>query len=390
MRRLTFKLIDRTAQSLTIEDVRRRALRRLPRMLRDYVEGVAEDGETAKHNFRAFSDYRLVPRALTGVSMPDLGTSLGGEEIALPVLLAPTGLAGLLWPRGEIALARAAEAAGTKLILSTATTTPIGEVGAAMRPGHWFQLYPQGNAEWVGDLMLSAEASGFETLVLTVDAPTIGKREAEMRNGIGLPIRLTPDRCLDILMHPRWLAGFLRHRRLFPAHYPAAAPASLPISTPRNMQLDLRWEDVAWIRKRWPGRFYVKGLLRAEDARIAIDEIGADGVILSNHGGRQLGNTIAALDAVAEVARELNGRGKILLDGGIRRGSDVVKAICLGADAVLIGRPALYGLACQGQSGVEHVLEILRAEMQTTLTLLGCASVRDLSPDFLSVVKAHR
>lgn len=380
MKRFTFALNDAGAKGLTVEDIRRQALKRLPRMLGAYVESMAEDGETGARNRAAFQEQRLLPRALAGVSDPQLSTNIAGDALASPILLAPTGLAGMLHHHGEAGLARAARAAGTRMILSTASTASIEAVGTAAGTGHWYQLYPIGDHDRVLSIMQRALGAGFATLVVTVDTATVGKREAEARNGLGMPVRLTPARCLDLLRHPRWLAGYLRHRCLYPALY------SEPVLTPpaRVMQTDLRWEDIAWIKENWPGRIYIKGLLRAEDARIAIDEIGASGVILSNHGGRQLGSTIAALDVVSQVRRVVGERGEILLDGGIRRGADIAKALCLGADAVLIGRPALYGLAVGGEAGVRRVIDILADELRIALILLGCPTVRALSCDYLA------
>ncbi|MCP1471485.1 L-lactate dehydrogenase (cytochrome)/(S)-mandelate dehydrogenase [Sphingobium sp. OAS761] len=376
MKRFAFSLRDRTADTLSIEAIRRDGLRRLPHMVRAYIESVAEDGLTADRNLAAFRAHRLVPRALAGHATPDLSVSIGGERLGIPVLIAPTGLAGLVRPDGEIALARAAAAAGTRLILSTATSTQPERIPNAAGSAHWFQLYPIGDAEFVLGLVARARASGFRALVVTVDAPVVGKREDEARNGLGVPVRLTPGRCLDVARHPRWLAGYIRSGKSFPVLYPTSIGEAA--GTRPSLQADLVWSDIAWLRDQWDGPFYVKGLLRPDDALFAIDQIGATGVILSNHGGRQLGDTMSPLDILRESAHLINGRGEILIDGGIRRGSDILKAMSLGANAVLIGRPALYGLAHSGEVGAGRVLEILKDELRNTMILTGCGSIPEL------------
>lgn len=226
---------------------------------------------------------------------------------------------------------------------------------------------------------------GFAALVVTVDTAIPGKREAEQAAGLGFPIRLTPGRCFDIARHGRWLARHLRYRRGFPVLYQTLmADMASGVAPPAPvMQPALTWDDLKWLRDRWPRKFYVKGILAPEDARRAVDVVGADGVILSNHGGRQLNGAIAPLDSLPQVARLIGDRAEVLVDGGIRRGSDVVKALCLGANAVLIGRPHLYGLAYDGEDGVCKVLAILAEEMRSTMTLLGCGSTADLGPHHL-------
>ncbi|MDD3798158.1 MAG: alpha-hydroxy acid oxidase [Novosphingobium sp.] len=380
MGRFAFSLRDPTGDRLSIESYRRRALRILPRMIATYVESVADDGSAFARNRAAFTELHCVPRAPSGVARPDISTCIGGVDLSLPVMLAPTGLAGFVRPEGEIHLARAAEAQGTRLILSMASSTPVEDVARATCEDHWFQLYPVGDEDSVGALLDRVEALGYGALVVTVDSAVVGKREAERSAGLDFPVRLTPARCLDIAMHPRWLLRHLRYRRGFPVNYPQFGVGGAPAPT-RSMQLDLDWPDLAWLRDRWPRKFYVKGLLHPDDAFRAVEQIGADGVILSNHGGRQLGCAISAIDALPAVASRLDGRGEILVDGGIRCGSDVVKALCLGADAVLVGRPPLYGLGCEGEAGVRAILDILADEIRTTMILLGARSLPELGPD---------
>ena len=385
MGQFSFARRDTSARTLSLESIRCEALAYLPAMIGAYIESVAEDGDTFARNRQAFADYSFVPRAPNGIARPDISATLAGARHDLPVLLAPTGFAGFVRPHAEIALARAAERKGTRMVLSTATSTPVADVAKACTAPHWFQLYPAGNREWVSALIAQVDALGFGTLVVTVDTAIPGKREAEQAAGLGFPIRLTPARCFDIARHTRWLARHLRYRRGFPVLYQTLmADMANGTSPPAPaMQPALTWDDLRWLRDQWPRKFYVKGVLAPEDARRAVDDVGADGVILSNHGGRQLNGAIAPLDSLPQVARLIGNRAEILIDGGIRRGSDVVKALCLGAHAVLIGRPHLYGLAYDGEDGVCTVLDILAEEMRTTMTLLGCGSTADLAPHYL-------
>lgn len=385
MEQFRFFLRDTTARAVSIESVRREALKYLPSMIGTYIESVAEDGSTFDRNRRAFAEYAFVPRAPNGVATPDLTTSLAGVQHGLPVLLAPTGFAGFVRPYGEIALSRAAERKGTRAILSMATSTPVEDVVAACNADHWFQLYPAGNRDWATALIDRVDKLGFTALVVTVDTAIPGKREFERASGLGIPVRLTPSRCLDIARHGRWAMRHLRYRRGFPVLYQTLMQTSAEGSSPAvpSMQAALDWDDLKWLRDKWPRKFYVKGILAPADAQRAVDDIGADGVILSNHGGRQLDGAIAPLESLPATAALIGNKAEILIDGGIRRGSDIVKALCLGAHGVLIGRPHLYGLAYGGEEGVFTILDILEEEMRTTMTLLGCRSVAELGPQFL-------
>lgn len=377
--------------ALSVADHRRRAARVLPAMVWAYLEGGADDEVTCRANRSAFARRQLHQRVLRGTSNAGLGTTVAGVELALPILLAPTGLSGLIHWTGEPAAARAAEAAGIRAVLSTAASYTPEEVAAATREAHLFQLYPwRGSGRdphtFTRSVLDRVRAAGFHALVVTVDSSTYGNRERERHAGMGLPPVLTPARILDAGRRPRWWLAALRHRRLGlrileddPSFAGAVRSASLH---QQLLRPDLSWDDLAWVRDHWTGPLLVKGIMHPDDAARAVD-IGADGIVVSNHGGRQLDGVPASLDALPAVAERVGNRAEVLLDGGIGRGSDIVKARCLGARAVLLGRAHLYGLASGGQAGVEDVLRILREEMVRTMTLMGVHHVDELGPQWL-------
>ncbi len=370
-----------------MEDYRRRARRAVPRMVWAYIDGGAEDMRTVAANRTAFDRWQLRQRVLTGhPARDDLSVTVGGETLSLPVLLSPTGLTGMTHWSGEPAVARAAERCGTRMVLSSASTYTVEEVAATTAARHWFQLYPWRDRELMGTLMSRAARAGVQTLVVTVDVPAQGGRDLELRHGMATPPVLTPARVLDAAVRPRWWYGLFRHRRVTVRHLDDQGGVGAAVRSVRRqaglIRVDLGWDDVRWMRDEWGGRMFVKGVLDPEDAVQALDA-GADGVVVSNHGGRQLDGAPASLDALPAVAAAVGGRGEVLMDGGIRRGSDIVKALCLGADAVCIGRPFLYGLAARGEAGVVDVLGILRAELARTMTLMGVHKVCDLGPSWL-------
>jgi L-lactate dehydrogenase (cytochrome)/(S)-mandelate dehydrogenase len=350
-----------------------------------YLEHGAETETTLRANRSAFSSYSLRTRVLAGKVPNSLTTRIADREIALPVMLAPTGLTGLFHWAGELGAARAAERAGTVAIVSTASTYSLEEIAAGTSSSHFFQLYPCSDAKGLEGptvrLMGRAQDAGYSALFVTVDVQALGNREFERLRGIGNPPVITPARAVEAALHPRWCYHFLKDRRisarnLIDAGGAAAAVKSLTAHA-RIVNPEMTWDDVAWMREKWSGRFYVKGVLTPEDARRAVD-LGADGVVVSNHGGRQLDHAPGALYALPAISEEIGGTAEILLDGGIRRGSDVVKALCLGATAVCIGRPYLYGLAADGSAGVEAILKIFRQEITRTLTLMGVTDLADL------------
>lgn len=380
---LNFKL-SATERPISVEGYRRRARRALPDMVWSYVDGGADGLVTLSENCGAFRRWRLRQKCLTGISKPALSATMAGVAVDLPVALAPTGLTGISRWDGDIAAARAAEAAGTRLVLSTGSSWTLEEVAGATREKHWFQLYPFGNREVVGKLIQRAQDAGYQALFVTVDVPVRGNRERERETGMGLPLTFTPFGVIDALRRPAWLWDLLKHRRAAAIHYAKAGAVGVRAAVisaseqDRYMQGDLQWSDLAWMRERWKGPLYVKGILDPDDAARAVDEIGADGVVVSNHGGRQLDHALATLDALPAIVDRIGDRAEVYLDGGIRRGSDVVIALALGAKGVFIGRPYVYGLAADGQRGVSDVLAILREDMKRTLILMGCPGIQAL------------
>jgi isopentenyl diphosphate isomerase/L-lactate dehydrogenase-like FMN-dependent dehydrogenase len=372
---------------INVEDYRRLARRRLPKMVWSFIEGGADDEVTLRDNVASFSRWALKPRVLAGAVKADTGTTVAGVPISSPVLLGPTGFSGLTHWRGDLAVARAAENLGTRSILSTSSSWSIEEVAAGTREDHFFQLYPRGS-DLTRSLLQRAEDAGFRAMFVTVDVPVLGNRESEQRMGMGVPPVLTPKRALNVARHPRWLSNVLIHQRVSGRNLVGqkgmrAAMKAIDAQNEMMTQASLDWDDVAWIRDRWKGPLFLKGVLSAEDAARAV-RLGFDGVVVSNHGGRQLDCAPASLAMLPEVVAAVGGRAEVLLDGGVRRGTDVAKALALGARAVLISRPYLYGLAVGGQGGVEGVLDILDAELRRTLTLIGAQTVNELDRSWLT------
>lgn len=351
-------------------------------MVFDYLDGGAEDEIGLRRNQDVFARTRLIPRRLVDVSQREQTTSLLGEAIAAPMVIAPTGLNGVLWPKGDIALARAAAKAGLPFTLSTASNATLEDVAGQSDGDLWFQLYVV-QRRLATRLTERALEAGYRTLILTTDVPVNGLRERDLRNGFSLPMRYTPRTLLDGMTHPRWALQFLRNgmpqmRNLMSATAnDVDAQAAL---LKREMDATFSWDDLRALRDAWPHRLLVKGILHPEDAARCM-EIGADGVILSNHGGRQLDAAPTALEMLPRVREAVN--GTVLIDGGIRRGADVVKAVAMGADAVMLGRATLYGLAVAGETGVSHVIDLLKADIDRTLALIGCPAVSALNCDFV-------
>jgi len=370
-------------RALTIEDLRLVAQRRLPNFSFEYVEGGAEDEVALRRNRDVFERIAWLPRTLAGVGTPELSTEVLGETCHLPLIVAPTGFNGLLWPQGDLALARAASDAGIPFTLSTVSNYSLARMTAELPERIWFQLYPFKDPAAVDHLVDRAEQAGCRTLVVTTDVPVLGAREWDQRN-YRAPMQLSLRSKLDVLAHPGWLRRvmipggapeFENLKELLPPGAHSALAGVRFMGTQINARLS--WDDMARIRARWKGKLVLKGILCVDDARRAV-EMGADGIVLSNHGGRQIDSAVSGVELLPAVSAEVGERITVLVDGGIRRGSDVLKALALGADAVMIGRPALYGLAAGGQPGVAHALGLLRAEMERTLALLGCRSLGEL------------
>jgi len=373
------------AMVLTIEDLRRQSRRRLPRAVFDFIDGAAEDELTLRRNREAFERAALVPRVLVDVHEVDLATTVLGQRLAAPLLLAPTGLCGMATSCGEIPAARAAVAAGVAFTASCMSSVTLEEIAGRVPGEHWFQLYVWRDRAITRSLVERAAAAGYRVLVVTVDTPVLGRRERDLRNGATIPPRITVRNALDTLRRPRWLLAMARGPRVTFANVSGDAPAGgvrpFALSPYVNGLFDpaVTWDDLDWLRGLWRGPLVVKGVLSTEDARLAADH-GADAIVVSNHGGRQLDGAPATLDALPAIADRVGGRLEILLDGGVRRGADVARALALGARACMIGRPYLYGLAAGGEAGVARVIEILTAELRRVLALLGCTRVEDVGP----------
>lgn len=384
----------RSSKVVNIEDLRRLAQRRLPRSVFDYLDGGAEAELTLAENCRAFRDVTFRPRSAVAVGACDLKTRVLGHELSFPAMLAPVGYSRLMHPEGEVAAARAAGEAGTGYILSTISAHKLENVKAASQGPVWYQLYLLGGRGAAEGALDRARRAGFSALVITVDTPVAGLRERDPRNGMKELLGHNPFAKIpylpNILSHPSWLAGFLLDGgvpKLENIVIPGKGPMPLTDVGSALSESTVTWEDLRWIRELWSGPIVVKGLLTGDDARRAADE-GAVAVVVSNHGGRQLDSVSPTLRALPEVVAAVKGQIEVLMDGGVRRGADIVKAICLGARAVLIGRAYAYGLAAAGQPGVARAIEILRSDMERTLRLLGCPSIAALDRSYIEVPRA--
>jgi L-lactate dehydrogenase (cytochrome) len=382
------------ARVVSIDDFRPIARRRLPKAVFDYLDGGAEGEVTLRENCRVFEDVTFRPRHAVAHSNCELRTRVLGFNLSLPFLLAPVGYSRLMHPGGEVVAARAAGAAGTAYILSTISGHKLEDVKAGSSGPVFYQLYLMGGRGAAEAVIERARVAGFSALVVTIDTPVSGMRERDFRNGTkelisgGLlaKIPFIPH----LLRHPGWLISFLRDGGLpgLPnVVIPGQGPMTLVDIGAALASAAVTWADLGWIRQHWGGPIVVKGVLTGDDARRAIDE-GAAAVVVSNHGGRQLDCVPASLRALPEVVKAANGQVEVLMDGGIRRGTDVIKAICLGARAVLCGRAYAYGLAAAGEAGVTRAIEILRTDVERTLRLLGCPSITALDRSYVNVPKS--
>ena len=374
---------------INIEDLRRLARRRLPRVVFDYLDGGAEDEVTLRENCRAFEAVTFRPRHAVVLPEVDLRTTVLGTELALPVLLAPVGYSRLMHKGGEPAAARAAGAAGSVYILSTMSGYDLETVKAASSGPLWYQVYLVGGRATAEAAIARARAAGYSALVVTIDTSVAGMRERDLRNGVP---QLLADSLFakipflpQLLARPGWLTAFLLDGgtpTLKNVVTPGTGPMPLVDVTTALARGAVAWDDLRWLEEAWGGPMVIKGVLTADDARRAVDA-GAAAVVVSNHGGRQLDGLPASLEQLPEVVTAVRGQAEVLMDGGIRRGSDVIKAICLGARAVLVGRAYAYGLAAAGSDGVARALDILRADLERTLRLLGCPSIAALDRSFV-------
>jgi len=367
----------------TIEDLRHAAHRRLPGFIAEYLEGGAEDEITLRRNRDVFKERSLVPKMLTGVESIDTSTTLFGKSIPFPVVVAPTGLNGLLTDQGDLHLASAAASCGVTFSQSMVSMAMIEAVSARLTTPHWMQLYVLRDRDFTLHILQRASSANCEALVVTVDGPVYGNREWDKRNYIE-PTVLDFRNKLDILMHPRWLSDVWRSGRgprfVNVEHYTGGKMSHAETAKwlHREMDASLNWQDIVWLRQHWRGKLIVKGVMSVDDVARAIDA-GADGVVLSNHGGRQQDLVASPMTVLPAVAAFAAGRVAVLLDSGIRRGSDIVQAVAMGADAVMVGRAALYGLAAGREAGAVRALQILREEFTRTMALLGRTSVGELN-----------
>ncbi|HKX58827.1 MAG TPA: alpha-hydroxy acid oxidase [Steroidobacteraceae bacterium] len=375
----------RFSDAINIEDLRAIARRRLPRFVFDYVDGGAEDERTLTDNRAAFARLRFRPRTLVDVSRRDLSAPLLGQPASMPAVVGPTGLNGLCWRDGDLALARAAAAAGLPFAMSTVSMSFVEDVAREAPGRHWLQAYVFSERRITEGILRRALEAGFECAILTSDFPVAGKRERDLRTGLLPAQRFTLATKIDMLAHPRWIATVATRRPRFVNVERELGPGRDVNAFVGHGMFDpsFSWDDVRRFRDTWPRKLLLKGVLRADDAERAV-AAGFDGIVLSNHGGRQLDGAVTGLDALPEVARAVGARASILVDGGVRRGGDIARAVALGAEGVLLGRAPVYGLAAGGQSGVERALAILAEELDRTLALTGCTGIGALGPDLLA------
>jgi len=367
-----------------IADLRERARRRLPLGIWEYAERGVEDECGMARNRAAFDAITFRPRVLRGVETIDTTTQVFGKPLPFPLAVAPTGAAGLMWHKGDLALARAAARAGVPFIISSASTMDLEQI---LEPGgrQWFQLYLWEDRSLSHKVVDKAWHLGCEALFVTLDLPVPPNREYIQRNGFGTPFRLNARNAFDVLTHPRWLAGVMGRYALeggipTQANLPDRLRSKVTKGAPPGAlfkQDDLDWDGVRKLRDRWPGKFVLKGILHPEDAERAL-AMGADGIVVSNHGGRAFDCSMASMEALPAIVDAVGGKMTVFLDSGVRRGSDVVKAVASGADAVLAGRAPLYGLAAYGEPGVARALELLRAETARTMAMLGARSIAEV------------
>ncbi len=373
----------------SIAALRTAAKRRLPQPIFDFIDGAAEDEHTLRQNESAFDDWAILPRPLNGAAVRDLSTELLGHRLSCPVLIGPTGLAGLFWPQGEVAAARAAAQHGTVYCLSHGSVCTLEQLAQAHEGPRWMQVFIYKDRGFTRELADRARASGYQGLILTIDNQLIGKRERDLANGFAIPPRFGPSQWLAFAQKSSWWWS-MRHelpRITFGNYVRGSSPESVAGLAGRMASLldpAMNWSDVDMLREHWSGPLILKGVMHPDDAREAVRR-GINAVIVSNHGGRQVDGAQASVRALPAIAQAVDGRIPVLLDGGIRRGSDVFKALSLGAHAVLVGRPHLWGLASAGQAGVKAALDVLTSELDRTMGLTGAHDIQSIRQgDFLT------
>ncbi len=373
---------SRLAAALNIEDLRVMAKRRLPKAIFDFIEGGAEDEWTLRQNRSQFERWGLVPRILVNVARRDSTVRLFGETYAAPLVISPTGMAGLARARAELHLARAANASGIAFTMSTAATVSIEELAAHTTGPVWFQLYVLRDRKLTKDLIKRAHAAGHRALVVSVDCPVVGNRERDPRNGLTVPLRPRMGNCIDLSRRLSWLWDLARFGVPRPSNLMQASegrPSSRALTSWIHEQLDptVSWDEIDWVRSHWKGPLIIKGITAPEDAKTALAH-GANGVVVSNQGGRQLDGAVPSLEALRRVADAVGSRTTIFCDSGFRRGTDVVKALALGARAVFVGRATLYGVAAGGEAGAARALAILCDEIDRTMALIGRPTIGEI------------
>ena len=374
--------VDLKKNGYSVAALRRIAQKRLPRPIFDFIDGGAEDEDTLRQNESAFSDWELLPKPLNGAAKRDLSTSLFGHTLSSPLLIGPTGLAGLFWPQGEVAAANAASDYGTVYCLSHGSVCTLEQLAKMHQGLKWMQVFIYKDRGFTRELATRAQETGYDALVLTIDNQLIGKRERDIVNGFTIPPRLDLPQMLAFAKKPSWWWA-MRHELAnvtFGNYVQSNSPESVSALAARMGSLldpSMSWEDVDMVRAHWKGRLILKGVLHPDEASQAVKH-GVDAIIVSNHGGRQLNGAIASVRALPAVVQAVNGAIPVLLDGGIRRGSDIFKAVALGASAVLIGRPHLWGLSVAGKDGVQWVLEMLHGELDRTMGLAGASNIEEI------------
>jgi L-lactate dehydrogenase (cytochrome) len=370
-----------------IEDLRKLHRKRVPKMFYDYVDSGSWEEITYRANERAFQDIKLRQRVAVNLEGRSLATTMAGETVAMPVALAPTGLTGMQYPDGEIHAARAAERFGVPFTLSTMSICSIEEVAAHTTRPFWFQLYVMRDRDFIARLIDRARAAGCTVLVVTLDLQILGQRHKDLKNGLTTPPRLTPATLLDMAMRPRWCLGMLRARRrdfgnVIGHARGAGNMKSLAEWSASQLDPTLSWDDIAWIRKRWGGKLVLKGIMEVADARLAAGS-GADALVVSNHGGRQLDGAPSTIEVLPAIVDAVGERIEVWVDGGIRSGQDVLKAVALGAHGTMIGRAFLYGLGAMGEAGVTRCLEIIARELDLSMAFCGRKDIRDVDAGVL-------
>ena len=379
---------SRLSRCFSVADLRELARRKLPTAIYHYLDGGADDEVTLHRNVAAFDDYALLPRNLRDVSAIDTSTQLLGRRIAMPILCSPTGMSRLFHHQAEPAVARAAAHAGVFYSLSTMATSSIETIGRICEGPKLFQIYLFRDRGLTAEFVARCQAAGYDALCLTIDTPLAGNRERDRVTGMQMPPRFTLNSLVSFAAHPAWTLAYLRDRKFEienVAHKAAALGQSAhSVIDYVNSQFDrtASWSDAEKLRASWPGPFVIKGIQSMADARRAV-EIGASALMISNHGGRQLDGTMAPIDLVADIRAAVGGNVELIVDGGVRRGTHVLKALALGANACSIGRAYLYGLAAAGEAGVDHALALLRAELQRDMALLGVTRIEEVTPDFV-------